>query len=473
MNKNDILIEVFSELKNQILENDNPNQQVIDYKEPNQLKEIFKNNFENGSDDDNLLKNIKNYIKYSVKTSAKQFHNQLFAGTNLPSLLGELTSVVMNASNYTYEVSPIGTLMETELLEKMAKKVGYEKSSGTFLTGGSNGNLVALLCARQKYFKQVKIEGLYNLPKLTLFANEKSHYSFEKAANISGLGIDSVIYIKSDNQGEMICEDLELKIKESINRGEKPFFVAATVCTTEYGSFDPIKEINSICKKYDLWFHIDGAWGGSILLSDKYKSLLSGSELSDSFVWDPHKMMNIPLICSVFLTKHKGLLEETVSTNRADYIFHEHELMEYDLGRFSLQCGRRVDAFKLWLAWNYYGDKGWNEIINKQFEIAEEVTNYIKSQEDLELVVEPRSININFRTKSKLDVDLDKFNLAIREKMRLDGSSLCNYTKINNKLVFRLIINNPEKSFEDYKIFFLNLRNAKNEIEKSLKINAK
>lgn len=469
MNKNEIINEVFNILKQQILENDNPNQKVIDYKEPNQLKEIFNNNFENGSDDTNLLENIKNYISYSVKTSAKQFHNQLFAGTNLPSLLGELTSVVMNASNYTYEVSPIGALMEVELIQKMAEKIGYKHASGTFLTGGSNGNLVALLCARQKYFEKVKSDGLYGLPKLTLFANEKSHYSFEKAANISGLGIDSVIYIKSNNQGELIPEDLELKIKESIARGEKPFFVVATVCTTEYGSFDPIEEINSICKKYDLWFHIDGAWGGSILLSDKYKSLLKGSELSDSFVWDPHKMMNIPLICSTFLTKHKNILEETVSTNRADYIFHEHDLMEYDLGRFSLQCGRRVDAFKLWLAWDYYGDKGWNKRINQLFETAEKVTNYIKSQNDLELVVEPRSININFRTISALDVDLDKFNLAIREKMRLDGSSLCNYTKINNKLVFRLIINNPEKNYDDYKLFFLNLRNAKNEIEKSLK----
>jgi len=469
MNKNEILDVVFSELKNQILENDNPEQQVLDYKEPNELKEIFKNSFIDGSDDSKLIENIRNYIKYSVKTSAKQFHNQLFAGTNLPSLLGELTSVVMNASNYTYEVSPIGALMETELIDKMAEKIGYKHASGTFLTGGSNGNLVALLCARQKYYDKVKSDGLYNLPKLTIFANEKSHYSFEKAANISGIGIDSVIYIKSDNQGEMIIEDLEFQINESIKRGEKPLFVVATVCTTEYGSFDPIIKINDVCKKHDLWFHIDGAWGGSILLSDTHRNLLNGCELSDSFVWDPHKMMNIPLICSAFLTKHKGLLEDTVSTNRADYIFHEHELMEYDLGRFSLQCGRRVDAFKLWLAWDYYGDKGMNDRINKLFDTAKEVTDYIKSNEDLELVVEPRSININFRTLSKLEVDLDKFNLAIREKMRLEGSSLCNYTKINNKLVFRLIINNPEKSFDDYKKFFLNLRTAKSEIEKSLK----
>ncbi len=469
MNKTDVINDVFELLKNQIHKDDDPNQKVIDYKNPDELKDIFKNNFETGSNDESLIENIKNYIHYSVKTSSKQFHNQLFAGTNLPALLGELTSVVMNASNYTYEVSPIGTLMEKELIYKMGSKVGYKDADGTFLTGGSNGNLVAVLCARRKYFPNIKDEGIYNLPKLVMFANEKSHYSFEKAANVTGLGIDSVIYIKSDNNGEMIPEDLEIKIKESLNKGEKPFFVAATSCTTEYGSFDPVIEINKICKKYDLWLHIDGAWGGSILLSETYKTLLEGSELSDSFVWDPHKMMSIPLICSVFLTKHKGLLEDTVSTNRAEYIYHEHELMEYDLGRFSLQCGRRVDVFKLWLTWNYYGDKGLSDRIDMLFETAKKVASYIKTQNDLELVIEPKSLNINFRILSDKALNLDKFNLAIREQVRLNGSSYCNYTNINNKWVFRLIINNPEKKYEDYLKFFGNLRNAKVQIEKKIK----
>lgn len=468
MQNKDIINEVFELLKNEILDYDNPDKKVIDYKTPEELKDIFKPNFQNGSNDKELIDNIKNYIKYSVKTSSKQFHNQLFAGTNLPSLLGELTSVVMNASNYTYEVSPIGTLMEKDLISKMLSKVGYSSGNGTFLTGGSNGNLVAVLCARHKFFETVKLDGLYNLPKLTFFANEKSHYSFEKAANVLGLGIDSVIYVKSDENGEMIPEDLELQIKESIKRGDKPFFVAATSCTTEYGSFDPILEIQKITQKYNLWFHIDGAWGGSILLSDIHKEKLKGAELSDSFVWDPHKMMNIPLICSVFLTKHDGLLENTVSTNRAQYIFHEHELMEYDLGRFSLQCGRRVDVLKLWLAWNYYGDRGWNERINKLFETAQKVKEYIKESSDLELMLEPKSININFRAICDDKYDSDKFNLAIREKMRLDGTSLCNYTTIKDRKVFRLIVNNPEKSFDDYLKFFANLRLAKKQIENTL-----
>lgn len=468
MNKNEIVEVVFELLKNQIKEDENPEQQVLEYKKPEELREIFKNNFENGSEEFEIVNRIKDYIKYSVKTSSKQFHNQLFAGTNLPSLLGELTSVVLNASNYTYEVSPIGTLMEKELIEKMCEKIGYNEADGTFLTGGSNGNLLAVLCARQKYFSKIKTEGLYNLPNLVIFANEKSHYSFEKAANVTGLGIDSVVYVKSNEQGELIPEDLELKIKQSIEKGDKPFFVVATVCTTEYGSFDPIIDIRKICDKYDTWLHIDGAWGGSILLSDKYRELLKGSELSDSFVWDPHKMMNIPLICSAFLTKHKGLLEETVSTNRAEYIFHEHELMDYDLGRFSLQCGRRVDAFKLWLAWDIKGDIGWNNHIDKLFDLSKQVTEYIKSQDDLELAIEPRSININFRALSNKNVNLDKFNLAIREKMRIEGTSICNYTHINGNLVFRLIINNEEKNFVDYLNFFGNLRKAKYEIEKSL-----
>ena len=468
MHKNEILEEVFNALKIEILENDKADRKVIDYKNPDELKSIFQSNFETGSNDEELIQNIKNYIKYSVKTSSKQFHNQLFAGTNLPALLGELTSVVMNASNYTYEVSPIGTIMEKELINKMISKVGYISGNGTFVTGGSNGNLLAMLCARHHLLKSIKNVGLYNLPKLTLFVNEKAHYSFEKAANVLGLGIDSVIYIKTDINGEIIPEELDTQIQNSIDRGEKPFFVVATACTTEYGSFDPIEEIHKITQKYNLWFHIDGAWGGSILLSEKHKHFLKGSELSDSFVWDPHKLMSIPLVCSVFLTKHDDLLESTVTTDKSGYIFHEHELVEYDLGRQSLQCGKRVDALKLWLAWNYYGDRGWNDRINHLFDISKKVSEFIKTQDELELIVEPKSLNILFRVKCNDELDSNKFNLAIRERMRLDGTSMCNYTIINKQVVFRLIIINSDKTFDDYLNFFTNLRLAKEQIENTI-----
>jgi glutamate/tyrosine decarboxylase-like PLP-dependent enzyme len=179
-------------------------------------------------------------------------------------------------------------------------------------------------------------------------------------------------------------------------------------------------------------------------------------------------MMNVPLVCSAFFTKHIGLLENTVSTDRAGYIFHEHDLMDYDLGRLSLQCGRRVDVLKLWLAWNYFGDIGWNNQINYLFETANKVKEHIKNQNELELIVEPKSLNILFRVKTAEDLDSDKFNLAIREKMRLDGTSMCNYTRVNNMLVFRLIIINPEKTFDDYLNFFANLRLAKEQIENSI-----
>ena len=118
MRKDEILDEIFQLLKNEILKNENTNRKVVEYKSPEELKHIFKNNFDFGSSDEELIDLINNYIKFSVKTSSKQFHNQLFAGTSLPSLLGELTSVVMNASNYTYEVSPIGTIMERDLIQK-------------------------------------------------------------------------------------------------------------------------------------------------------------------------------------------------------------------------------------------------------------------------------------------------------------------------------------------------------------------
>jgi sulfinoalanine decarboxylase len=262
----------------------------------------------------------------------------------------------------------------------------------------------------------------------------------------------------------MIPIELENEIIKSLNKHETPFFVGATCATTLLGAYDPLEALSKICKKYSLWLHADGSFGGSLILSDTHKYLMNGIEKTNSFTWNPHKLMNIPLVCSVLLVKNRGTLQHNITDINADYIFHDTDQIE-DLGKKSIQCGRRVDAVKLWFAWKYFGLKGYQKRIDNLIKMARYAENIILEHEQLELITPRQSFSICFRFIPKFKTDLNKFNLEIRELMRKEGQTIVNYSYINNKLVIRLITANGELNYGDIDLFFENLLKTAVQIE--------
>lgn len=446
------------EIVNQYLaENSDSNTPVVHYHPPEALKaKIDLSIPEQGVTVDRFLALIETYLTYSVRTGHKQFFNQLFAGFNLPGVIGELLISLTNTSMATYEIAPIATLIEQELIQALNSLIGFTQGEGTFVTGGSNANLIAMMCARNKMLPEAKYQGIQSNP-LTVFVSDQAHYSFLKAANVLGIGLSRVIKVETDDQGRMIPQALEKAIAKSYASSETPFFVAATAGTTVLGAFDPLIEIAQIAQKYNLWLHVDGAWGGAVALSDHYRHLLIGSELADSFTWDAHKLMGLPLICSAILVKHPGMLAQTVSNADTDYLFHDHEDSAYDLGLISLQCGRKVDALKLWLAWQYYGKRGYEQKINWLFEMAEYATQKVNDYSELELMAPTQFLNVCFRYVPSDRSDLDRFNLELRDRLVKSGKTLVNYASVNNKIVIRLVLANPEINQAGLDRFFANV----------------
>ncbi|KAL1379296.1 hypothetical protein pipiens_015004, partial [Culex pipiens pipiens] len=175
-----------------------------------------------------------------------------------------------------------------------------------------------------------------------------AHYSIKKAVHWLGIGIDNLVLVRTDPGGCMIPEELEKAIGTVLASGRQPFFVNSTAGTTVLGAFDPFERIADICERHNLWLHVDSCLGGSAILSRKHSHLLAGVERADSLAWNPHKTLGAPLQCSIFLLKHKGLLHECNSAN-ADYLFQQDKFYDvsYDTGDKSVQCGRKVDAFKI------------------------------------------------------------------------------------------------------------------------------
>uniref|UniRef100_A0A8C1LP00 Zgc:163121 n=1 Tax=Cyprinus carpio TaxID=7962 RepID=A0A8C1LP00_CYPCA len=235
---------------------------------------------------------------------------------------------------FTYEISPVFILMEEVVLRKMHSIIGWpeEDGDGIFCPGNNTmSNLYSVLLARFHLFPAVKTHGMSVIPRLALFTSEHSHYSIKKSAAVLGIGSENVIVIRCDERGKMISSELN----SSIVAGLVPFYVSATAGTTVCGTFDPLNEIVDICEHHGLWIQNDA-------------SIHMLSSRAHSVTWNPHKMMGIPLQCSIILVKRKGLLQEC-NQLCAEYLFQpdKHYDVSYDTGDKSIQCGRHIDVFKL------------------------------------------------------------------------------------------------------------------------------
>uniref|UniRef100_A0A8C7D0Z5 Cysteine sulfinic acid decarboxylase n=1 Tax=Oncorhynchus kisutch TaxID=8019 RepID=A0A8C7D0Z5_ONCKI len=347
-----------------------PWSQVCEWREPEELAALLDLELrENGEPQHQLLQRIRDVAKYSVKTNHPRFFNQLFAGVDYHALTGRFLTEALNTSQYTYEVAPVFVLMEDEVLSKLRSLVGWAEGDGIFCPGGTMSNMYAMNVARYRAFPEVKLKGMWSLPRLAVFTSQQSHYSVMKAAAFQGIGTENVFKVKVDDRGCMIPEDLGETIELAKSQGAVPFFVHATSGTTVQGAFDPLEPIADICDRQGLWMHVDAAWGGSVLFSKEHKHLMRGVERADSVTWNPHKMMLTGLQCSAILLKDTTHLLKHCHSADAKYLFQQDKFYDtsLDTGDKSIQCGRKVDCLKLWLMWKAVGSKGLEERVDRAF----------------------------------------------------------------------------------------------------------
>ncbi|XP_056643032.1 cysteine sulfinic acid decarboxylase [Diorhabda sublineata] len=432
---------------------------VLNFEEPNRLREIFDFNLKSSpSTHPELLKLLKDVIHYSVKTGHPYFVNQLFSSLDPYGLVGQWLTDALNSSVYTYEVSPVFTLMEETVLKEMRKIVGYDdgEGDGLFCPGGSMGNGYAINCARYKCMPSIKTKGITQMSRLVLFASEQCHYSVSKLASFLGIGSDNVYAVNTDEKGKLDVIHLREEIERALSENAIPFMVSATAGTTVLGAFDPLDKIADLCEEYNLWFHVDAAWGGGALMSNKYRYLLTGIERSDSVLWNPHKLLAAPQQCSTLLIRHKGILAE-VNGTQAAYLFQKDKFYDtsYDTGDKHIQCGRRVDVLKFWFMWKAKGTSGFEKHIDKVFENSKYFLECIRNREGFELVLDdPECTNVCFwyippslRNVNKSDPlykeKLHKVAPKIKEKMMKEGSMMITYqAQKEHPNFFRIVFQN-------------------------------
>ena len=396
-----------------------------------------------GRGSERVLDDVDEFLKQCVRTNSGSFMNPLWGGLNVTAFAGEIITALTNQSMYTYELSPLATLIEQTIITRISEMMGFSDGYGTMTTGGSNGNMLGMLCARQSILPLSSKTG-FDGSKYVAFVSNESHYSVLMSANVVGIGHQNVFKVACDNEGRMKPESLLEEINRSRNEGLTPFCIIATSGTTVRGSFDPIREIAEIAHQESLWLHVDAAWGGSCLFSSKHSHLMDGVDLADSVCWDAHKMMGMPLICSAFIVKNKNILKNICTHGDvAHYLFHD-ESRDVDLGRYSLQCGRRNDALKLWLAWREIGDSGWGKMVEGYCDLAKYLEEKISQNENLEMMSFRQWSNVCFRYVGKSDdFDLNELNSKIRDRLFKEGKYLVSRSNIDQSVILRSVIANP------------------------------
>jgi glutamate/tyrosine decarboxylase-like PLP-dependent enzyme len=377
---------------------------LVQYKKPEELRDILQLEIpEQGRRQEGLIEVLQKVLQYSVNTWHQGFMDKLYASTNAPGIAAELILATLNTNVHVYQVSPALTVIEKYTGQRLANLFGLNgpRAGGISVQGGSASNTTSVVIARNNLYPKTKVDGNGDY-KFVLFTSAHGHYSVEKAAQMLGFGSNATWAVPIDKQGRMIPAELEKLVQKAQSEGRTPFYVNATAGTTVLGSFDPFEEISAICQKYNMWFHIDGSWGGSFVFSRRQRQKLAGAEKANSIAINPHKMIGVPVTCSYLLAADMRQFHRA-NTLPAGYLFHNEDTVSaengdceleiespevWDLADLTLQCGRRADSLKLFLGWTYYGTEGYEQQIDTACDIAAHLATLVDKNPNFILISE-------------------------------------------------------------------------------------
>ena len=398
------------------------------------------------------------YLAHQVGTSH-------YAGA-LASLIDGFTNNPMAI----YEMGPGAASIEWYMISWLLEKVGWHPQplkmpnnhdqvygGGVLTNGGSIANLTALLAARSRMAPQAWQEG--NPQDLVLLAPAESHYSIARAAGIMGLGRKAVCPMAVDEKGVVIPQKLPEVYAQLKNEGKRIFAVVANGCSTAAGLYDPIREIGEFCKAHDLWFHIDGAQGASALLSQKHKGLLDGVELADSLIWDAHKLMRTPSLCTAVLVRDFRTIDLAFQ-QEASYLFHEKEQPGFDFIHRTVECTKSGLGLKWFFVLAALGEQGLEKHVDDQFKLARQAYDYIESQPELECAAAPQSNILCFRLAGS-----DQLQLDLRDKLIARGEFYLSTAAFSGQRYLRMVFNHPHTSLDDIKQLIQKIRDLAAEKE--------
>src|SRR5215217_3888068 len=363
---------------------------------------------------DQLFKECRAIMDLSRHNGHPRFFGYVASPSTPIGAYADLIASALNANITCWRSGPAGTEIERMVVRWLGSLIGYDRDANGLLTsGGSMANMIALLIAnRRKSGRNTARHGLWNSgPAMTLYASEEAHLSIAKAADILGFGRDHVRVIACDERQRMRVHRLRESIEADQREGLRPFCVVGSAGTVNTGVIDPLAEIADVAAEFDLWFHVDGAYGAPGVLDERKKDLFAGLERADSVSLDPHKWLYVPVDAGCLLFRDAAIARAAFSTEDADYIkthgYSDEEAFAF--WDYGVELSRRFRALKVWMTLQYYGSRRIAEAISEDIALAAYLGELVSSADDFELLA-PVELSICCFRYVASDADLDRLN---------------------------------------------------------------
>jgi aromatic-L-amino-acid decarboxylase len=364
------------------------------------------------------------------------------ANVSEPSILGELLSSGLGVQGMLWATSPACTELETQVLDWLVEMLGLPSA---FLSSGAGGGVIqdtvssaslcAILAARERATGFTTNELGCRQP-LVAYASSQAHSSIEKDIKVAGIGSRNLRAMEVDSNFAMRPESLEKAIEEDRRAGRLPFFVCATVGTTSSMAFDPLDEIGRICRKHNVWLHVDAAMAGTAALCPEFRWIHRGLELADSYCFNPHKWMFTNFDCTCFYVANRESLIRTL-TVVPEYLRNKatESGAVIDYRDWHVPLGRRFRALKLWFVIRHYGVEGLQFHVRRHVGLARLFLSRLREDSRFELMA-PAALNlICFRLKGS-----DELNEELMRRLNKSGKLYLSHTRLNGKFTLRLCV---------------------------------
>jgi len=400
----------------------------------------------------------KNIFSNSTLYLTPRFLGYINTGGNQATVLGELLAAAVNQVPAKWHFSPAASEVERRVIEWIAQFIGYApEAGGCLLSGGSAGNLVGLAVARrQKAPFDAAALGMRGGLPVTVYSSQEGHASLEKGMALLGMGRNQLRKIAVRDDYTIDLEALDKQVTEDRKDGYQPICVVGNGGTTNTGTVDPLDALAEFCRKQDLWFHVDAAYGGPAAGTQAARRLFRGLDRADSVLVNPHKWLYVQAEAACILVRDSRALRDTFQVV-ADYLREESDADDgpLDFKDYGPQLHRSFRALKVWMTFKAYGARKLRAAIESNIEIMRYLAERIEASRDfIRLAPVPLSVVcFQYRTPDvavhRDQKYLNGLNHQLLEALEKDGRVFLSGTKIHGKTVLRACSVNHRLRSED------------------------
>jgi aromatic-L-amino-acid/L-tryptophan decarboxylase len=433
-----------------------------------------------------LLDDCRDIIEGSRHNGHPRFFGYVASPSTPVGAFADLLASTLNASVTSWRSSPSATQIEQTVVRWLGSLIGYDENAHGILTsGGSMANLTALMIAhRSRSSASISETGIHDSgPRMMIYASDQVHFSITKAADILGLGHQSVRLVPTDDR---FCVDLAA-LRESIQndreQGLKPFCVVGSAGTAATGAIDSLAELATIAGEHDLWFHVDGAYGAPAAMIDDRRATFAGLELADSVSLDPHKWLYTPVDCGCLLFRDVANARKAFMTE-ADYVkvIEFANLESFAFWDYGIELSRRFRALKVWLTLKYYGANRIAAAIADDVAMANYMAECVEHDSAFELLAPvqlsiccfryvPEQLRARLESathddeRQQVESEVNRLNEQIMYRVQRGGEAYLSNAMLRGKFALRACIINFRTTRRDIDLTLQTVRDVARQIE--------